>query len=68
MNNGDIIYRQKKKWDYNKAVSTLVWDKRDWETEEEPLTGTEAICSTFGCGKTLTLRETLFGSKCVSCK
>lgn len=31
-------------------------------------TGSEpTICKTFGCGRTLTMREQLFGSKCIKC-
>ena len=34
----------------------------------EPLTGSFKNCSTFGCSNILSLRETLFGTKCVNCQ
>lgn len=33
-----------------------------------PLTGSEKICKRFGCGKHLTLRESLFGDLCIKCQ
>lgn len=48
--------------------------QRQWERDKRlinnplPLSGTRAVCSTFGCGHHLSLRETLFGDKCIHCQ
>lgn len=33
-----------------------------------PLDGALVFCVTFGCGRTLSLQETLFGTTCINCR
>ena len=48
----------------NSAVDYELRQEWDYEpVEHEPLT-----CITFGCGSSLTLRESLFGNKCSRCQ
>lgn len=41
----------------------------DWDNVKRfipPLSGSHAKCKHFGCGASLTLREQLFGDKCIT--
>lgn len=51
------LYKQQELNDLNKKYET--------KTNEDTLEVENIICSQFGCGRSLTFREKLFGNKCI---